>query len=344
MIDMDFEQELKLFYENLEAITKKILDKFVAFTGLPIPQSYVLPPVEFSREEKIMVVGEKPNYATVLKKLEELKGMLGSTEATGEITEGMNSFFRAVEIFVELQKKDFDEFAFEALDKQWLALKYNVLYQDERYDKLRFKIQQLMEVFYGREYHFIVCGDYSYNKQKIWLYVKNIEGRLRNDPKYAAIPVQQALECMLAHEMFHSLHFMALYDACLANGLTMLKLFGYRNIFMLGLYTIQQKRKTIIESLAKSFECFYARDCGYTEYYEYESNNFMGKRKHYPAWPYAGAKGYIAQNAEAKFNTTLKASLDVLYGRGFLAAYDILDELNQSLYRKEAEIIGNFSN
>lgn len=331
---MDFEQELKLFREILDTTTKKILDKYVAFTGLTIPQSYVLPPIEFSPEEKIMLVGEKPNYATVLKKLEELKAFSQSVEADIAVKDKVSDFLDKVGSFVELQRKVFDEGAFEALDEQWLTLKYNVLQKDEASSILQLKLQKLMEIFYGREYNFIVCGDYSYNKQKIWLYVKNIENRLRNDPKYAVIPVQQALECMLAHEMFHSLHFMSLHDACAANSLTMPKLFGYRNIFMLGLYTIQQKRKTIIESLAKSFECFYARDCGYTEYFDYESNNFIGKRKHYPAWYYAGAKGYIVQNADAEFVETLKASLDVVHGRGFLVAYDLLDEVNERLYKK----------
>lgn len=330
---MNFEEQLKLFAANIDVLAQKILDRYVAFTGLPLPQSYVLPPIEFSLEEKVMIVGEKPNYTTVIKKLEELKELLADTEASNAVKNEISDFLKAVENFAEQQRKGFDEVAFEALDEQWLALKYKVLLCDENLGKLYLKLQRLMEIFYGREYNFIVCGDYSYNKQKIWLYVKNIEGRLRNDPKYASIPVQQALECMLAHELFHSLHFMSLHDVCLANEITMLKLFGYRNIFMLGLYTIQQKRKTIIESLAKAFECFYARDCGYTEYYDYESNNFIGKRKHYPAWSYAGAKGYIAQNADAEFNATLKASLDVLHGRGFLAAYDMLDEVNERLYR-----------
>lgn len=330
---MDFEQELKLFSENLDTITKKILDKYIAFTGLTIPKSYVLPPIEFSLEEKVMLVGEKPNYATVLKKVEELKVLLQSVEADIAVNDKVSDFLDKVKSFVELQRKDFDEAHFEVLDEQWLILKHNVLQKNEALSTLQLKLQKLMEIFYGREYRFIVCGDYSYNKQKIWLYVKNIEGRLCNDPRYAEVPVQQALECMLVHEMFHSLHFMALHDACAANGLTMPKLFGYRNIFMLGLYTIQQKRKTIIESLAKSFECFYARDCGYVEYYSYEINNFIGKRKHYPAWSYAGAKGYIVQNADAKFVESLKASLDVVYGRGFLAAYDLLDEVNERLYR-----------
>lgn len=330
---MTFEQQLKLFADNIDAVAKKILDKYVAFTGLPIPKSYVLPPIEFSPVEKVMVVGEKPNYATVMKKLNELKELLENSEAANEAKGEIGNFLNALEAFVEQQRKGFDEAGFEVLDEQWLALKYKVLYNDERLDKLHLKLQKLMELFYGREYNFIVCGDYSYNQQKIWLYIKNIEGRLRNDPKYAAIPVWQALECMLAHEIFHSLHFMALHDACSANGLTMLKLFGYRNIFMMGLYTIQQKRKTIIESLAKAFECFYARDCGYTEYYDYESNNFIGKRKHYPAWSYAGAKGYIAQNADAEFVETLRTSLDVVHGRGFLAAYDMLDEVNERMYR-----------
>lgn len=331
---MDFEQELKLFSENLDTITKKNIDKYVAFTGLAIPQSYVLPPIEFSPEEKFMLVGKKPNYATVVKKLEELKDLLASAEADLAVKARVSDFLKIVECFVEQQRRDFDETAFEALDEQWLTLKYNVLQKDEALSTLQLKLQKLMEMFYGREYNFIVCGDYSYNQQKIWLYVKNIEGRLCNDPKYATIPVQQALECMLAHEMFHSLHFMSLHDACIANNLTMPKLFGYRNIFMLGLYTIQQKRKTVIESLAKAFECFYARDCGYAEYYNYESNSFLGKRKHYPAWSYAGAKGYIAQNADAEFVETLRTSLDVVHGRGFLAAYDLLDEVNERLHKK----------
>lgn len=330
---MSFKLELKLFADNVDAVAKKILDKYVAFTGLSIPKSYVLPPIEFSQEEKVMVVGEKPNYATVMKKLNELKELVGNSEVANEVNQEVSSFLNALEAFVELQRKEFDEASFEALDERWLALKYKALQNNESLEKLYLKLQKLMEMFYGREYNFIVCGDYSYNQQKIWLYVKNIEGRLCNDTKYATIPVQQALECMLAHEMFHSLHFMSLHDACIANNLTMPKLFGYRNIFMLGLYTIQQKRKTVIESLAKAFECFYARDCGYTEYFDYESNNFVGKRKHYPTWSYAGAKGYIVQNADAEFVETLKASLDVVHGRGFLAAYDLLDEVNERMYR-----------
>jgi len=322
-------QELELFKDNVEKLALEIIARFVTFTGLPIPKSYNLPPIKFVQDEVIQKVGQKPPYfsiATGLKKLEKQLCDYRDMEAKVELL----SYIKKLESFINTTNKGFDEAVFEEVDEEWLTLKGGLQKQAKSSGLARVvnNLQVFMEKLYEREYDFVICGDYSYNQQMIYFYETNIRNRLSQNSNATLIPAQQTLECMLAHEIFHSLHFMCLHDTCLAKHTTMLKLFNPDNITNATRKLIIKKRKTVIESLAKYFEYCYARDKGYEAYTNYEKHNFIGKRKHYPSWSYAGAKGLIYSNSDETFREALRLSIAIDQGRGFSDAYDVIDRVN----------------
>lgn len=72
----------------------------------------------------------------------------------------------------------------------------------------------------------------------------------------------------------------------------------------------------------------YAKERSFALYADYELEGFTRRRKHYPAWPYAGAKELIRENNYNAFRMALQASVDIKQGRGFADAYDIIDKAN----------------
>lgn len=316
----DFENEVDLFENRIDTATESIIKHWVSFTGLKVPRSYVLPPIELSKTEKILSIGVRPNYNFLQKELGKSRLMLEEAQLPA-------SFLAELEAFLQAAAVAFNEDRFEQIDELWLGIKRNHSNTDGSTAPIE-TIQLIMDKLYERPYDFVVCGDYSYNKQKIWLYIKNIEKRLCEDKKYALIPAQQVLECMLAHELFHSLHFMALHDACIEKGTVMLKLFNPLCLTEARRNQLRSRRKTVLESLAKYFEYSYARERGFTPYASYEREGFVGRRKHYPAWPYAGAKGLVQNDNDDAFLQALRASVDLKHGHGFAEAYDIIDKAN----------------
>lgn len=327
-----FQVDLKLFEERLEPVTEEILQFYVDFMGIEVPPAFSVPPIEFSDAEKVLQLGVRPSYNLLLRKIGRLKTVLANGGMSDIRYQNSFDLLNQIKSFIENCQDDFADKDFDEIDKLWLQLKQEIIAsksKDAQLEQFVNELKIIMVALYYRPYTFVVSGDYSHEKHKIWLYVNNIEKRLKQEPDLAFIPVQQLLECMLAHELFHCLHFMSLEEACLAADTTLVK--QLNPVGQTGVRRSQslQKRKTVLESLAKYFECSFAKAKGYHAYVAHEKLGFRGRRRHYPAWPYAGAKGLLEGEHKAAFLQAFMASVNIKQGRGFVEAYGIIDKVNE---------------
>lgn len=355
-----FDEALEAFKNKIPSLSQQLLTRYTAFTGLEVPASYQLPLIELSPERRMQKLGAKLQHKPLLTKLAKQRKILQAIEAD----ECLLSYTEALYLFIKTYNGKFAEAAFEELDNTWLNLRSkfsSIEAIDAAKDAIEAKnifpssasngkadaeacrklllmslkeIQLVMEALYAREYEFAVCGNYSFEKDKIFIYLKNIEGRFQEDALYVQIPYQQAFESILAHEIFHSLHLTTLQESCCKRGSSLLKLFNPIALTSQHRELMRGKRRTVLESCAKYFEYAYARDKGYREYAGYEKNGFVGRRRHFPFWPYAGAKALLAEDADEEFREILRLSLNAAEERGFSDAYAKIEENSERILLK----------
>lgn len=152
------------------------------------------------------------------------------------------------------------------------------------------EIQKIISKLKDVKFTHNVLGRYNYTKNRIFLYIDNIVDYFIDAPfEDKATKIKTGLEIVLAHEVFHAIHFHSMgstYDTKLEN----------------WSYTPEDEpyQKSVIEGLARWFEydwCLRRQDDNkintkitnwYIEELHNELDNFL-----YPQWPYAAARVII---------------------------------------------------
>lgn len=170
-----------------------------------------------------------------------------------------------------------------------------------------------------------LLGIYDYTKNRITLYIYNIVKHFTKAPNPDdALKIKTGLEIVLAHEVFHAIHFHML-------GI------NYQRREEKWNATPRHKdyQKCVTEGLARWFEYTWCDENQYNnDIYKWHMQETEDELKNYdyPGWPYAAAKAFIKNGridypaAEEVFQMSLH------YSSGhWKAAYQILVSCDESL-------------
>lgn len=307
-------QQMDRILDYYERICTQIRDGSYIMFMLQYPRynrnngssAFVKPRIKFSAEHKTIEYG-KYSPATVKRKIRELQRMLqnGDMESKNGTSRSIQQMSSTILDWMEQTMSNDEEGENEgnisrinALIREISGMLHREL--DPFTQRLVEEIMDLYNMYTNIHYVSTLFGTYSATENAITLYICTICNHCAEEN----IDFADKVVSVLAHEMYHAIHFHALLAISDTSKLAMQHWKGKN--------ADDQERKGVIESLARYFEYCWCMESGSeTDQETAQEIRKEGYRTVFPAWPYAGAKYLIWRNAyeSREFNRIMETSL-----------------------------------